>query len=277
VKKLLLTVLLAMGWVGVASAHPHPRTPSAGVAGKGVSLGATVDNSTWAPNQIKGLVLWLDASDRTTLTLSGTSISAWKDKSGQGNNATQVVASSQPTFGPRLINGKPVVNFDGVSQWLMVQNIVTSANTVIVVFRATTTATSDFNGLITCRNDANANKLSAGTILSGWTVRPANDAICGLNQTSLATYSNGVAVSAANFDNFAVGVAMTQSLVIPNWFADMDDNTSGTQNFAIGTDVFGTGRFWPGEIAEVLIFNQALDASSMALLRGYFKRQWGTP
>ncbi len=49
----------------------------------------------FAPTQISGCSLWLDASDTTTLSLSGSVITAWRDKSGAGNNATP---SNSPTY-----------------------------------------------------------------------------------------------------------------------------------------------------------------------------------
>jgi len=47
------------------------------------------------PTQIPTCALWLDASDATSIT--GTSVYQWKDKSGNGNNAT---ASSPATYSP---------------------------------------------------------------------------------------------------------------------------------------------------------------------------------
>jgi hypothetical protein len=49
------------------------------------------------PVDVPGLVLWLDADDTPTLTLSGpTTVTAWADKSEAGNNAT--TDSGTPTF-----------------------------------------------------------------------------------------------------------------------------------------------------------------------------------
>ena len=57
-------------------------------------------------------LLWLDASDETTITKDGNGlVSQWNDKSGNGNHATQSNSSSQPTFDTDHING-------GTSDWL---------------------------------------------------------------------------------------------------------------------------------------------------------------
>lgn len=36
------------------------------------------------PKSISGLALWLDASDLSTITLNGSNVSEWRDKSGAG-------------------------------------------------------------------------------------------------------------------------------------------------------------------------------------------------
>jgi len=63
------------------------------------SFGASspVGGGSIPPMDIPGLVLWLDASDVPTLTISGpTTVTAWADKSGSSYNAT--TDSGTPTF-----------------------------------------------------------------------------------------------------------------------------------------------------------------------------------
>ena len=57
-------------------------------------------------------LLWLDASDETTITKdSNDLVSQWNDKSGNGHHATQSTPANQPTFDTDQING-------GTSDWL---------------------------------------------------------------------------------------------------------------------------------------------------------------
>jgi hypothetical protein len=48
--------------------------------------------------RLPGLEGWWDAADTSTVTLNGTSVSGWADKSGKGRNATQDTAGLQPTW-----------------------------------------------------------------------------------------------------------------------------------------------------------------------------------
>jgi hypothetical protein len=56
--------------------------------------------------------LWLDAADSSTLTLSGSSVVQWRDKSGSNNSATQVTSLNQPTY------SNTFVNFNGTNSFL---------------------------------------------------------------------------------------------------------------------------------------------------------------
>lgn len=53
----------------------------------------------WQPSDIySNLELWLDAADLSTVTLNGSNVSQWNDKSGNGRHATQSSASIQPGY-----------------------------------------------------------------------------------------------------------------------------------------------------------------------------------
>lgn len=52
----------------------------------------------WTPTVIQ-TALWLDANDASTITLNGSTVSQWSDKSGNGRHATQAVAVNQPAWG----------------------------------------------------------------------------------------------------------------------------------------------------------------------------------
>ena len=68
----------------------------------------------WRPSELGAdLALWLDAEDTDSITLNGSTVSQWDDKSGNNRNASQATASQQPTYLPTGFNGKPTVETDG--------------------------------------------------------------------------------------------------------------------------------------------------------------------
>jgi sugar lactone lactonase YvrE len=64
---------------------------------KQVMIGTSKNIFGFDPRSVPGCVVWLDAADSNTLTLSGANITAWRDKSVLGNNVTSISATP-PTF-----------------------------------------------------------------------------------------------------------------------------------------------------------------------------------
>ena len=82
--------------------------------GSGMSL--LIDTSflwnetVWNPSMIS-TALWLDANDSATVIQSGGAVTSWRDKSGNGRNAT---ADGNPTYSATgMSTSKPAVQLDG--------------------------------------------------------------------------------------------------------------------------------------------------------------------
>ena len=68
----------------------------------------------WRPSDLGAdLALWLDAEDTDSITLNGSTVSQWDDKSGNNRNASQASASLQPSYLTTGFNGKPTLETDG--------------------------------------------------------------------------------------------------------------------------------------------------------------------
>jgi hypothetical protein len=72
----------------------------------------------------------LDAADSTTVTTSGTTVTAWRDKSGQANNA--IFSGSNPTYVP----SNRFVESSGLNQYFTVPGTIlnTTAGSIFFVF-----------------------------------------------------------------------------------------------------------------------------------------------
>ena len=90
----------------------------------------------FSPTDIAGLVLWL-AADLGLALSDGDPVVTWPDQSGNGNDVTQPVAAARPTFRTAVINGEPVVRFDGVDDVLRnLSNMgLTTICTILTVIR----------------------------------------------------------------------------------------------------------------------------------------------
>jgi len=66
-------------------------------------------SGAFSPNQISGLAVWLDAADDSTVTLNGSTVSEWRDKSGNQRHFAQSTAASQPEYVSGGQNGKSLI------------------------------------------------------------------------------------------------------------------------------------------------------------------------
>lgn len=72
----------------------------------------------WSPTSLgSDLSVWLDAEDESTIVLNGSTVSLWKDKSGNGRDASQTTASKQPIYQNGLF-GQNTLTFDGLTTQL---------------------------------------------------------------------------------------------------------------------------------------------------------------
>jgi hypothetical protein len=73
----------------------------------------------WLPSDLADARCWLDASDSTTITLSGSSITKWEDKIGSNdaddavNSSNSKITTRRPTIATAAQNGLDAVNFNG--------------------------------------------------------------------------------------------------------------------------------------------------------------------
>ena len=74
--------------------------------------GGTPTPTPWTPVELGGnLALWLDADDAPTITLNGSTVSQWQDKSGNARHVSQATASVQPAYLANDLNGKAGIDF----------------------------------------------------------------------------------------------------------------------------------------------------------------------
>ena len=166
-----------------------------------VVLGRKFDTDalgSWTPAALgSSLALWLDADDFSTITLNGSTVSLWRDKSGNGRHASQADVANQPTYTANGLNGKPELTFDGLTQFLNlpVSGAPTQNSSLIGVFQ-TTNVSYTLAGFINIE----------GVVINDPSIRVGVGT--GGSQTFYRAYWNGAYVSidnpAVNFQNLSV-------------------------------------------------------------------------
>jgi len=224
--------------------------------------------SGFLPTQFSALGLWLDSSDLTTITVSGSNISQWTDKSSNANNATQATSSNQPflTSAGILFNGSQNLNLANPNALasnttfsaFFVEQRASSANTNYVLVGSATTVNQNLN--IGYDSSTVFRFAYYGNDLN-YTV-PAYSAgsepfrLWGAIQSSTgrSTYLNGT-----------LGASDTNTTLLTSW-------NGGN----IGKNPFGVGTFYYyGTIKEILFFKPSLGLSQQQQIEGYLAWKWG--
>ena len=214
------------------------------------------------------LNLWLDAADDTTFSYSsGTTVSQWRDKSGQNNHA--VVMGGSPSRSV-AINSRKAVSFTSTTSFKCVTGAFISTATHIVVCRATTSsatyqrvyhggANTDLYVFIGALANNIATFWGNG---SSWNDVNANSpSITILNTLRIISAINTGTSATPYYD----GTAMTVKSTNPAAYTGYELNT------------YATGNLQPlvGEVCEIIVFNKQLSLTELKQVHTYLGQKWG--
>ena len=231
-----------------------------------IAHSARLPSAAWTPAELgASLALWLDADDASTITLNGGNVSQWSDKSGNARHATQASASAQPAYVAAGLNGKPIVSFDGTSDFLSVEQF-----NVITVF------------LVGNRGSNTGPQISGAApsnFIPVWNVNGG-----GLSYRSVTTAnSRGVSLggAAASFAFGCVQLDIDGGRIIMNGnggatsiFAEAITSADGRLN-TLGRDFGGAEQFSNGSIPEVFALSTLPSVEDRQKLEGYLAWKWG--
>jgi len=247
------------------SLPPPPSTDTA--VGTLPSVVAPRELTPPAPQKIDGLLLWLDASDQATLRCDDSSgILSWVDKSGGGYQAEADDAGSRPRLIDDALGEKSVVQFDEAS-YLSLPGTSTPFDlgteyTVIHVARGA-------RGCLLSKGSGD----SPGSF--AWAEGTAGLQIGGKRLSAAGDTGEAPRVR--------VAVASREEL---RWFIDGNANRSDSDtDHAIKTNSVlrlgcvwkrgsGAEQFFQGQLAELLIYNRALDDAERIYLEDYLAEKW---
>lgn len=229
------------------------------------------------PTQLSNLEAWYDGADSNTITLNGSTVSSWGDKSGNGRNAAQATGAAQPTYTASAINGKSALSFDGGDNLAAVlsSDITTSNFTAFIVAKRNSTVAFAATLSGVAAGQANDFDNNGSAVIFDET---ADGSLLLLNnngsKSSAPHPGNGVVYQAAtlfdgvNNTTYLNGVAQTPVA---------DTNTLSFHTLYLGARFVGSAvtAQYNGLIAEIILYNRALSAAERSQVFTYLANKWG--
>jgi prepilin-type N-terminal cleavage/methylation domain-containing protein len=206
-----------------------------------------------------GLQLWISADSLNLF--DGNSVGTWSDLSGRGNNVVQVTGSKQPTFRANILNGKPIVRFDGTSSEMSLTNVVnTSGMSFFIVAKWNALNSYSF-----------AIGLNAGT--EGYLRNPGTTNALFRPDGNVYTtiYQNGTPYTCSSpCSQFSV-----PSVLVNRVYAVTQNGNIGASIKWLGRNEFNNPTWWSGDIAEMIIYSSALTDSQRKSVEQYLGNKYG--
>jgi hypothetical protein len=224
-----------------------------------------------SPVPVDGLEMWLDASDGSTRTLSGGTVTEWRDKTGNGHHATPLGAA--PAFAPDAINGKPALQFDQAAPNVMgIAGDMGLADgdprTVFVVF--------DYDTLLN-NNEILGTSTGRMIDIGRWTPSGFQDERLRLRYDGTNAFSDAGDLPLG--PHILTVQALSGGTIALTGIEEIINSAALAHHWPIGSDLkIGgsdfTGRDFDGRIAEILFYDRLLTDAEIAQVMGYLNEKY---
>jgi hypothetical protein len=213
----------------------------------------------------------MDPTDTTTLTLSGSSVTQWRDKSGLGVVFNTVNAN--PTYTASLINGLPGLDLTNASGFISstTQTLTNSLTfAMVLVVRSGIGAWGSFftHGQRDLDIALERNSISTGTTLQFQTANDNTGANITFTTNQVALYLGTMTTGTSRFfSRFGGGTTTTAT-------------ATNSSTITVGLQTIRIGRSDGAEncnsfIGEIVYYNRVLTTPERQELEGYLAWKWG--
>lgn len=210
---------------------------------------------------------WYDAT-----TIATGAVSSWTDLSGNGFHATQGTGAAQPTCTANTLNGKNTLVFDGGNFLVCssrLYSITNSSNTIFAIVQTSlgTTQQRIING-----TEGGSSRYT----LSFETTVGRSSFLSNSASSTAVTNDTATKTNATIYTAFRTGTTLSLSV---NGGAATTNSSGGDENginaMSIGAQAGGASIWLTGYIAEILIFNYALESADIIQMNRYLSNKWG--
>ncbi|MBI4496308.1 MAG: hypothetical protein HY689_00180 [Chloroflexi bacterium] len=240
-------------------------------------LNKRILHQTRGGSDIAGCRLWV-AADNIGPQADGNLISTWTDQSGQGNHLT-TSGTTRPTFQNDIVNGKPVVRFDGSNDELKstaasLINVFSGndlPHTVIAVIRLRGASGGNDSPWIWASKVSSTQRHFYGAHLGNSShLLVRSDDSAQTTTTEAGTVSQNWHIYSWVFSGTAISLFRSRSTIVSS--SAMDRAAVTVDEFRLGGSKTGAD---PIDIAEVVIYNTALSAANREQVERYLSVKYG--
>jgi hypothetical protein len=230
------------------------------------------------PRTFGGLALWLDAADQSTLTLSGSNVTAWREKSLSATPLTLSTGSGGSTI-RTTYNGLPVVQLS--NSCFVDASYSYPLATRSIFFVLAETAHSDWRGLLTFANGALPDFADRSTYAITSTNTVGSNVQFAQNIESGGFVYNYNASNGVKDVPFQLYEDVTSNTAVTLFIAGSNVYSSNTSVAPLTSTGFTLGGRDAGPspgaivVAEVLLYSNALTTTQRQQVEGYLARKWG--
>ena len=214
---------------------------------------------SWTPARIK-TALWLDAADTSTIVHADGVVSTWKDKSGNGNHATQRNGASRPYYrnSDAMLGGRPSLYNPETRLRFLETPPLTMRRLYMVCYYQDGRATT-FSSYHVIVSDIDGSRLMRGMS----------------NQSTWGTVDRSFFAGGGVYRNGSTTSSGGKALPMPAtlWKAD----TGGTELTCAWRVLGGVKNWqvWDGALGELIFTDGSEDLATQQKIEGYLARKWG--
>lgn len=235
--------------------------------------------SLWTPQSIT-TALWLDASDNSTITLNGSTVSQWNDKSGNGKHAVQANSLRQPVYNSTLLNGKGGLIYDGTNDCLQAPNLALRPFiSVFAVLKQLNTAKPFF---FEHGSDANSNdgsyfygQSSLTALINRSTVKSQGDAATNWPGTTDEVFSLVFRSSPPSAGQSPIVFKSGNSVSLTYALTTLPADNTVTLPFNVGARNDGAAAPMNANLHELIVCNTDVNTTTRQTIEGYLAWKWG--
>jgi hypothetical protein len=243
----------------------------------------------WTPKKLANLSLWLDAADPGTITLNGSTVSQWQDKSGNSRHIAQATAVNQPTYQATGLNSRPTLYFDG-ADWLftatpgaLLRNVAGGSITAVASYPIVPAGPGVTIAVQTPISNVrlNLSMNTTGFLGSGARRLDADTATGSTASTAQTLNTPVIHGTIADYTGNSIQLFTDGNAATAGTYSSGGGSSSNTDAGALlvgsATSDFGVTAQNPGtvSVSEVILTNSTTSVADRQRIEGYLAWKWG--